>query len=278
MSKPIKRLGKLPPQYTFFLNPYDDLKFSRCPQCNGKTQSRKLPLVIWVDPANPVVPNYTCRYCPTDDLLIAHQNTIEDQLARLFAHRAPNVIGNDYLVLGTMEKSAWKEGVQKPISLQDMPEYVHDFKQVVKFDLQYGWAPEEPASRPAAPQPSHLSKKQAPSAIPVTHQAQIDDETETEALIQKMQSSLPISARPSKDLVNLLRKRGVYLDRGRNVQIHGIFYAGDEGGIACDITPLGREKTPVLCSLTHLVIDPGHALAEEIRRYQTERARKLNRA
>jgi hypothetical protein len=112
----------------------------------------------------------------------------------------------------------------------------------------------------------------------VTHQAQIDNETETKALIQKMQFSLPISARPSKDLVKLLRKRGVYLDRGRNVQIHGVFNAGDEGGIACDITPLGGEKTPILCSLTHLVIDPGHALAEEIRRYQTDRARKLNRA
>ena len=64
MSKPPKRLGKLPPQYIFFLNPYDDLRFSRCPQCNGKTQQRKLPLVIWVDPQNPVVLNYTTLSFP----------------------------------------------------------------------------------------------------------------------------------------------------------------------------------------------------------------------
>jgi hypothetical protein len=129
MGKPTKHLGKLSPQYIFFLNPYNDLRFSRCPQCNGKTHSRKLPMVIWVDPANPVVLNYTCRYCPTDDLLIAHQNEIEGLLARLFAHRSPNVIGNDYLVLGTMEPTARKQGVQKPLGLQNMPEYVHDFNR-----------------------------------------------------------------------------------------------------------------------------------------------------
>jgi hypothetical protein len=53
-----------------------------------------------------VVLNYTCRYCPTDDLLIAHQNAIEDLLARLFTHQAPNVIGNDYLVLGTIDRKS----------------------------------------------------------------------------------------------------------------------------------------------------------------------------
>ena len=44
------RLGKQPPRYRFFLNPYTDMRFTRCPQCNGKTLQRKLPLVIHVDP------------------------------------------------------------------------------------------------------------------------------------------------------------------------------------------------------------------------------------
>jgi hypothetical protein len=33
----IPRLGKQPPRYTFFLNPYTDARFSKCPKCEGKT-------------------------------------------------------------------------------------------------------------------------------------------------------------------------------------------------------------------------------------------------
>jgi hypothetical protein len=50
---------------------------------------------------------------------------------------------------------------------------------------------------------------------------------------------------------------------------------GDEGGITCDITPPGKEKTPVLCSITHLLIQPEHPLFYEIRIYQEERERTL---
>jgi len=48
------RFGKLPPQYTFILNPYADARFTRCPGCNQKTKQRKLPLFIHVDPMDPV--------------------------------------------------------------------------------------------------------------------------------------------------------------------------------------------------------------------------------
>ena len=45
-----RRLGKQPPRYRFFLNPYTDVRFTTCPQCRGKTSQRKLPLVIHIDP------------------------------------------------------------------------------------------------------------------------------------------------------------------------------------------------------------------------------------
>ena len=133
MSK--TQLGKLPPQYNFFLNPYDDLRFTRCPQCGAKTNQRKLPLVIWVDPHHPVSLNYTCRYCKNCDLLIAHRNEIENLLARIFQERAPQLIGNDYTVIGTMERPVWKQGIEKPVAFQDMPNHLHDFNQVLRFNL-----------------------------------------------------------------------------------------------------------------------------------------------
>lgn len=93
-----KHLDKLHPQYDFFLNPYDDLRFTSCPKCNAKTSHWKLPLVIWVEPHHPVSINYTCLYCQTCDLLIAHQNEIEDLLAKIFQPLAPEVIGNNYTI------------------------------------------------------------------------------------------------------------------------------------------------------------------------------------
>jgi len=32
-------------RYRFFLNPYPDMAFTKCPKCETKTRQRKLPLV-----------------------------------------------------------------------------------------------------------------------------------------------------------------------------------------------------------------------------------------
>src|SRR5215813_4141782 len=101
-KKTMTQLGKQPPRYRFFLNPYQDVRFTKCPQCGGKTLQRKLPLVIHVDPMQPVSVNKTCRYCPRCDLLIAHQNEMEQFLAAFFSVQNPEVVGNEYLVIGTL--------------------------------------------------------------------------------------------------------------------------------------------------------------------------------
>ncbi len=155
------RIGKLPPKYTFILNPYADARFTRCPDCNQRMKQRKLPLFIHVDPMRPVVLNYTCRYCPDCDLLIAHQDEIEGLLAALFAEHDPSVIGNDYLVLGTVERQAWREGMKQPKGIPEMLEYLHDFKEVHTI-RPAGWYPAD--DEPATPQkrsqkPAKVSKQ-----------------------------------------------------------------------------------------------------------------------
>jgi hypothetical protein len=137
-----RHLGKLPPQYTFILNPYAEYRFTRCPSCGRKMSQRKLPLFIHVDPMNPVALNYTCRYCPNCNLLIAHQDEIEELLAGLFAELDPSVIGNDYLVMGTMERQAWRESMKRPMGIPEMLEHIHDFKEVRTIRVQPGgWYP-----------------------------------------------------------------------------------------------------------------------------------------
>ena len=44
MSK--KKIGKLLPRYSFFLNPYKDIRFSKCPLCEKLTAMRKFALFI----------------------------------------------------------------------------------------------------------------------------------------------------------------------------------------------------------------------------------------
>ena len=135
------RLGKQPRRHRFFLNPYTDVRFTTCPKCSGKTRLRKLPLVIHVEPLHVIVLHKTCRYCPVCDLLIAHRDELGAQLAVLFNQRDPEVIGNDYLVLGTVDRSVWRLGAKEALAVQDAMAHVHEFKKVLQFELGPRWGP-----------------------------------------------------------------------------------------------------------------------------------------
>ncbi|HJT58937.1 MAG TPA: hypothetical protein VJ761_20680 [Ktedonobacteraceae bacterium] len=137
------QLGKQLPRYRFFLNPYKDMRFTSCPQCGNKMHQKKLPLVIHLAPMQMLSLNKTCRYCPHCDLLIAHQDDLEHYLASIFAEKQPEVVGNDYLVVGTIDRPIWKRGTQQPLTLQNMLDELHDFKEVVTFKLTGGWVRDE---------------------------------------------------------------------------------------------------------------------------------------
>lgn len=139
------RFGGLAPKYNFILNPYPDQRLARCPLCNRKSGQRKLPLLIHVDPLHLIVLNYTCRYCQHCDLLVAHKHEIERLLYSLFSQRDPQVIGNDYLIMGTVEKDAWREGLRQPKGVPEMRSYAHDFKSYYQ-ELRMtrpGWYPHD---------------------------------------------------------------------------------------------------------------------------------------
>ncbi|MBW4471987.1 MAG: hypothetical protein KME45_16505 [Stenomitos rutilans HA7619-LM2] len=142
-NKKEERFGKQPPRHNFFLNPYTDARFTRCPKCDAKTKQRKLPLFIFVAPAIPIALNKTCRYCPACDLLIAHKNQLDDLLTAMFTQsRQPAMIGNDYFVIGTVDRADWKEGKHVQ-HMDELRAIVHDFKKVLDFELQrYGWMKE----------------------------------------------------------------------------------------------------------------------------------------
>lgn len=106
----------------------------------------------------------------------------------------------------------------------------------------------------------------------------IDDYAKAMELVQKMEASLPIPARPTGTFIRAMRMQGFNIARDQELTIKHVLYMGDEAGISCDVTPPGMEKTPIICSLTHIRVKPSHPLAKEIRAYQRERKRRLARA
>ncbi len=137
----LPRPGKQPPRYRFFLNPHPDVRFTRCPQCGAQTRVRKLPLVIHIDPMQLVALNKACRYCPGCDLLIAHQDELEARLAAFFSQHRPELVGNDYLVVGTEDRADWQRGVRRPRAIPEAFACLHDFAEVVRFEPAPRWGP-----------------------------------------------------------------------------------------------------------------------------------------
>ncbi len=138
-----KRLGKLPPRHDFILNPHGNLRLSKCPKCDRRTHPRKFALFIVVDGYGPMLLGKTCRFCTPCDLLMVHQDELEHELVVALEPRAPEVIGNEYVVFGTVDKKLWRKGLEgDPTQLGDILDHVADFKR--ELGLGYdpgGWRP-----------------------------------------------------------------------------------------------------------------------------------------
>ena len=90
---------------------------------------RKVPLFIHVQPTYPTMINKSCRYCPQCEILIVHQDELEQVLAFTYQKHKPEIIGNEYLVLGTLDPPSWRKREKEPIGFANVQEHVHDFKE-----------------------------------------------------------------------------------------------------------------------------------------------------
>jgi hypothetical protein len=127
-------------RHKFFLNPYSDCAFTKCPKCDSKTKVRKYPLVIHVEPQQLFLLNKKCKYCPSCDLIIAKKQEIESFLALAL----PQLSNNDYLVLGTLERQDWVQGNKGSLSPSEMMDRMYIFKTVWDFEVRpAGWYPAE---------------------------------------------------------------------------------------------------------------------------------------
>ena len=105
----------------------------------------------------------------------------------------------------------------------------------------------------------------------------IDHPDITERLIAKLSGTLPISARLTPELQDLLRRQNAGSAIPAHATVIWISYAGDEGGIVCKLD-LGLEvQNAAFTSITHLRFDPRSPLAREIAAYQKHRVKRIQR-
>jgi hypothetical protein len=80
---------------------------------------------------------------------MVQQTELEAELAHGLSQRARQATGNDYLVLGTMEKKIWQKALNgEATPLAEILEHVADFKH--HYELNYkpgGWYPATQGSK-----------------------------------------------------------------------------------------------------------------------------------
>ncbi|WP_013321071.1 hypothetical protein [Gloeothece verrucosa] len=138
------KANKLKKKYRFFLNPYPDCAFTKCPKCETKTKVRKFALVIHIEPQQIFLLNKQCKYCPYCELIIAKKQEIEALMTIGFSQDNPQIVGNNYLVMGTIERQDWKQGNQGALSSNDILDRMYIFKDQWDFEvIPAGWYPND---------------------------------------------------------------------------------------------------------------------------------------
>ncbi len=128
-------------KHHYLLNPFPERAFTRCPKCNMVTKLWKFCLVINVAPQMLLSLKKTCRYCPNCDLVIIKQQELEKLLYAICEQYIPDNIGNDYFLIGTMDREEWRKAqLTKCSSKRAIEELTYPFKS--RWDIKViagGW-------------------------------------------------------------------------------------------------------------------------------------------
>lgn len=114
--------------------------FTKCPVCEKATKARKFALVIRIDPKQLFILNMQCKFCQDCDLIIAKKDKVESMMAAHFRRLRPEIIGNKYLIMGTLDRQDWRQKNQEELSPSEIMERMFVFKDVWHFDvIPAGW-------------------------------------------------------------------------------------------------------------------------------------------
>lgn len=144
MAQKTTHFGKLKPRYRFALNPFPEVRWSRCPRCEKLTHYRKFPLLIHIQDVGLLTLGKTCRYCTPCEFIIADQGELEHELVIACEQRGyPEKVGNPYHVFATVQLGYWKESLKRRSQdLEALQANTADIKEHHKlFDPRPVWGP-----------------------------------------------------------------------------------------------------------------------------------------
>ena len=137
------KFGRLRPRYAFVLNPHLNLRCTKCPQCEELNRTRKFPLLIHVERIDLIALGMTTRFCPKCDVVIVHQDKLEAELANHFGKDGFKVGDTGYLVIGTVDRGAWRKGLQgSGLTVDELRRHTADFRKYLTLEFEPGgWFP-----------------------------------------------------------------------------------------------------------------------------------------
>lgn len=111
--------------------------------CGVPTHPRKFALLVHIEECAPLALGKTCRYCSRCELIIAHKDELDAELAHSMARLAPEAVGREYLVLGTLDRKVWKQGLEgKTLQLANLHEHMVQFRDWMRLEVDSGgWRP-----------------------------------------------------------------------------------------------------------------------------------------
>jgi hypothetical protein len=105
----------------------------------------------------------------------------------------------------------------------------------------------------------------------------IDNPDQAWRLFAKLQAALPLPARMTPELAASLQSGAAVTLISSACSITSISYAGDEGGVMCELDLLNESGKAIHVSLTHLRFDPRLPAARDIASYQKHRVKHIRR-
>ena len=85
-------------------------------------------MLVHVEPRGLFCLNKTCRFCTSCDFIIVKQSELESFLHAVCKERAPEIVGNEYFVYGTMDRRDWRIGQRGELTEREAIDRAHPFK------------------------------------------------------------------------------------------------------------------------------------------------------
>ena len=105
----------------------------------------------------------------------------------------------------------------------------------------------------------------------------IDNPDQAGRLFAKLQAALPVPARMTAELAATLQSGAAVIPISAVCSITSISYAGDGGGVMCELDLKNETGNAIYVSITHLRFDPRLPAARDITAYQKHRAKHIRR-